>query len=117
MIFRDHSHSDTTASTLCPTPPLEDGETIYEYLAKLKHAVIHIKTDEPDNYDPHRIECDWVHLVYGDVMKMMPEDALELLSKHVTLSPSPKVQARTPLLYKLRLGSEGDVNEDKAIVY
>jgi hypothetical protein len=51
---------------------------IYGYLAKMRHAAIHIKTVEPDYSDIPDFEYIWAKTVYEE---MKPEDA-----KFVTMS-------------------------------
>ena len=65
---------------------LERAKRLCGYLAKMKHAAIRVRTDEPDYSDIPEFEYDWSKSVYGDVMELIPTDAPEPLGKYVTLS-------------------------------
>jgi len=65
---------------------LERAKHVYGYLAKMKHAVIRIRTEEPDYSGLPEQHFDWSHSVYGNVEEMLPKDAPEALGKYVTLS-------------------------------
>ena len=64
---------------------LERVKRIFGYLAKMKHAVIRIRTDEPDFSSLPHIEFDWEKTVYGNVTELVPKDAPKPLGKFVTL--------------------------------
>jgi len=59
---------------------------IYGYLAKMKHAVIRIRTAEPDYSDLPDFEYDWSRSVYGELFEELPRDAPEPLGKYVRLT-------------------------------
>ena len=59
---------------------------IYGYLAKMKHAKIRVRTEEPDHSGLPNFEFDWSRTVHGAIEEMLPNDAPELLGKHVTLT-------------------------------
>ena len=65
---------------------LECAKRLCGYLAKMKHAAIHVRTEEPDYSDIPEFEYDWSKSVYGDVTELLPTDAPEPLGKFVTLS-------------------------------
>ena len=65
---------------------LERVKRLYGYLAKMKHAVICVRTEEPDYSDLPEQEYDWEYTVYGDVKELLPKDAPEPLGKHVTMT-------------------------------
>ena len=65
---------------------LDRVKRIYGYLAKMKHGVIRIRTDEPDYSGLPNQEFDWAYSVYGDVKELIPKDAPEPLGKFVTLT-------------------------------
>ena len=65
---------------------LDRVKRIYGYLSKMKHAVIRIRTDEPDYSDIPDFDYDWSQTVYGVVKEMKPHDAPQPLGKHVTLT-------------------------------
>jgi len=52
----------------------------------MRHAVIRIRTDEPDYSDIPHVEYDWAKSVYGEVKEVLPEDAPKPLGKFVTLT-------------------------------
>ena len=51
----------------------------------MKHAVIRIRTDEPDLSSLPMLEFDWEKSVYGNVKELIPEDAPKPLGKFVTI--------------------------------
>jgi hypothetical protein len=65
---------------------LDRAKRVCCYLAKMKHAVIRFRTEEPDYSDLPTQEYDWEWSVYGDVTEAMPEDAPEPLGRFVTLT-------------------------------
>ena len=65
---------------------IERCKHIYVYLSKMRHAVIRVRTDDPDFSALPDITYDWSQSVYGDVKEVIPEDCLKPLGKHVTLS-------------------------------
>ena len=52
----------------------------------MKHAVIRIRTEEPDYSDLPKVEFDWEKSVYGNVSELIPEDAPKPLGKFVTMT-------------------------------
>ena len=52
----------------------------------MRHAAIHIRTEEPDYSDLPNVEFDWAKSVYGEVKELIPHDAPEPLGKFVTLT-------------------------------
>ena len=65
---------------------LERCKRVYGYLAKMKHAMIRIRTDEPDFSGLPEIVYDWARSVYGDVVEVIPSDCPKALGKYVTLT-------------------------------
>ena len=59
---------------------------IYRYLAKMRHASIRIRTEEPDYSDIPEVEYDWSRSVYGNVKETKPKDAPTALGNFVTLT-------------------------------
>jgi hypothetical protein len=59
---------------------------MYGYLAKMKHAALRIRVEEPDYSDIPEFEHDWSRSVYGNVEEMIPHDAPTPLGKFVTLT-------------------------------
>jgi Reverse transcriptase (RNA-dependent DNA polymerase) len=57
---------------------------IYGYLAKMRHASIRVRTQEPDYSDIPDEVYDWTYSVYGNVQEYLPADAPEPLGNHVT---------------------------------
>ena len=64
---------------------LDRVKRIIGYLSKMRHAVIRVRTDEPDYSDLPDPQYDWTE-IYGDVKEEIPSDAPEPLGKWVTLS-------------------------------
>jgi hypothetical protein len=59
---------------------------IYGYLLKMKHALIRIRTEEPDYSDlPDNVHY-WTYSVYGEVKELLPVGAPKPLRTFVTLS-------------------------------
>ena len=58
---------------------------VYGYLAKMKDAVIRIRTDEPDLSALPIQEFDWEKSVYGNISEIVPTDAPKALGKYVVL--------------------------------
>ena len=52
----------------------------------MRHAVIRIRTDEPDYSDLPDIEYDWSRSVYGELKEVLPADAPPPLGNYVTLT-------------------------------
>ena len=50
----------------------------------MQHAVIRVRTEEPDYSDIPTPIYDWVYSTYGEVKELKPEDAPEPLGKRVT---------------------------------
>ena len=65
---------------------LERAQRICGYLAKMKHAVIRFRVDEPDYSDVPDNEYDWATSVYGNVQEDIPQDIPEPLGNTVTLT-------------------------------
>jgi hypothetical protein len=51
----------------------------------MRFVSIHIRTEEPDYSDVPDHQYDWTYTVYGNTKEVLPNDAPEPLSKHVTL--------------------------------
>ena len=56
---------------------------VYSYLAKMKHATIRIRTEEPDLSGLPDQVFDWEKSVYGEVTELLPDDAPRPLGKEV----------------------------------
>lgn len=65
---------------------LDRLKRIYGYLAKMRHAGIRIRTDEPDYSDVPDLEHDWARSVYGEIKEIIPHNAPEPLGNYVTLT-------------------------------
>ncbi len=65
---------------------LDRAKRIYGYLAKMRHAGIRVRTDEPDYSDIPDFEYDWSKSVYGELEELKPEDAPEPLGRNVIMS-------------------------------
>ena len=65
---------------------LERCKRIYGYLSKMKHAMIRVRTEEPDYSDVPEQHFDWAYTVYGDVKEIIPDDLPEPLGKPVVLT-------------------------------
>ena len=65
---------------------LERAKRVYAYLAKMKHAAIRMRTEEPDYSDIPKFDYDWSRTIYGNVKECKPHDAPKPLGKHVTLT-------------------------------
>ena len=65
---------------------LEHAKRIYGYLAKMRHAAIRVRTDEPDYSDIPDFQYDWSRSVYGELKEITPTDAPEPLGNFVTLT-------------------------------
>jgi hypothetical protein len=65
---------------------LERAKRVYGYLAKMKHAVIRVRTDEPDYSGLPEQDFDWAYSVYGNIREILPKNAPEPLGKYVTLT-------------------------------
>jgi hypothetical protein len=52
----------------------------------MKHAIIRIRTEEPDYSALPEQDFDWTYTVYGEVTELKPKDAPEPLGKHVRLT-------------------------------
>ena len=64
---------------------LDRVKLIYGYLAKMRHAVIRIRTDEPDLSSFLSLELYWEKSIYGYVRELIPRDAPTLLGEFVIL--------------------------------
>ena len=56
---------------------------VYCYLAKMKHATIRIRTEQPDLSGLPDQLFEWEKSVYGEVKELLPEDAPRSLGKEV----------------------------------
>ena len=65
---------------------LERIKRVYGYLSKMQHAIIRVRTEEPDYSDVPDIQYDWSRSVYGKLEEMKPTDAPEPLGRFVTLT-------------------------------
>ena len=65
---------------------LDRVKRIYSYLSKMRHAIIRIRTEEPDYSGLPEQDFDWEYSVYGDVKELHPEDAPPPLGNYVTLT-------------------------------
>ena len=65
---------------------LERLQRIYSYLAKMRHAVIRVRTGEPDYSGLPEHDYDWTYTPYGNVKEQVPYDMPEPLGKYVTLT-------------------------------
>ena len=65
---------------------LERTKRVVGYLAKMKHATLRYRTEEPDYSDLPHEEYSWDRSVYGDAHELIPDDAPEPLGKAVTHS-------------------------------
>jgi hypothetical protein len=59
---------------------------IYEYLYKMKDAVLRIRMAEPDYSALPDQQFDWAKMVYGDISEMVPDDIPTPLGNYVTLT-------------------------------
>ncbi len=62
---------------------LDRVKRICGYLSKMKHAVLRVRTDEPDYSDIPEVHFEWERTVYGDCSEVLPDDAPEPLGKPV----------------------------------
>jgi hypothetical protein len=65
---------------------LERAKRLCGYLAKMKHAAIRIRVEEPDFSDLPEVEFDWDKTIYGNIKEEIPHKAPKPLGKAVTLS-------------------------------
>ena len=65
---------------------LEQCKRVYGYLWKMRHAMIRIRTEEPDYSAIPVVEYNWARFVYGTVVELQQEDWPTPRGKHVTLS-------------------------------
>ena len=63
---------------------LERVKRIYSYIAKMRHATIRVRTDEPDFSGLPDEPYQWDYSVYGNVKEELPKDAPEPLGNYVT---------------------------------
>jgi len=78
-----------TMSGFCTNPRwghLEHCKHIYGYLSKMKDAMVHVWTDEPNYSGLPEQDFDWARTIYGDVKEVVPEDIPEPLGKFVMLT-------------------------------
>ena len=59
---------------------------VYGYLAKMKEAIIRVRTDEPDYSGLPDQEFEWEQSVYGKVSEIIPTDAPPPLGNYVMLT-------------------------------
>jgi hypothetical protein len=64
---------------------LDRAKRVVGYLAKMKHAIMRFRTDEPDFSDLPTQDFDWKHTVYGNVTELIPDDIPTPLGKPVQL--------------------------------
>ena len=62
---------------------MERIKRLYSYLAKMKHATIRIRTEQPDLSGLPDQLFEWEKSVYGEVKELLPEDAPRSLGKEV----------------------------------
>jgi hypothetical protein len=55
-------------------------------MAKMRHAVIRVRTSEPDYSALPEQEFDWTYTEYGNVKELLPYDMPEPLGNYVTLT-------------------------------
>jgi hypothetical protein len=65
---------------------LDRVKRIYGYLSKMRHAMIRIRTDEPDHSGLPDKVYDWEHSVYAGAEELMPHDAPPALGKPVVMT-------------------------------
>ena len=65
---------------------MERVKRIYGYLAKMKNAMIRVRTDEPDYSDIPDFKPNWSKSVYDNPKEQVPHDAPTPLGKFVTLT-------------------------------
>ena len=65
---------------------LDRVKRVCGYLAKMRHATIRIRTDEPDYSDINTTEHDWAYTVYGKVEEQIPAHLPEPLGKTVVVT-------------------------------
>jgi hypothetical protein len=65
---------------------MERAKRIYGYLARMEHAMIRVRTNEPDYSALPVPVFDWAHTVYGDISEIIPIDVPPALGKYVTLT-------------------------------
>ncbi len=65
---------------------LDRVKRIVGYLAKMRHAFLRFRIEEPDYSTLSKPKFDWEKTVYGDVKELIPDDAPEPLGKPVTLT-------------------------------
>ena len=65
---------------------LDRAKRIYSYLAKMRHATIRVRTNEPDYSGLPEQDNDWTYTAYGNVKEQIPHDLPEPLGNYVTLT-------------------------------
>ena len=65
---------------------LERVKRICGYLAKMKNAMIRIRTEEPDYSDIPDVQYDWSRSVYGELTEVLPTDTPPQLGSYVTMT-------------------------------
>ena len=68
-----------------PAGHLDQCKHIYRYLHKMWHAMIQVRTDEPDFSSLLDLTYDWAQSFYGNIKELIPEDSPKALGKHVML--------------------------------
>jgi hypothetical protein len=58
------------------------GLCVYGYATKMKHAIIHVRTEEPDFSSLPEQDFDWAYSVYGNVREIDLTDIPEALGKY-----------------------------------
>jgi hypothetical protein len=61
-------------------------QRVIAYLAKMRHATIRFRTEEPDFSALPELHYDWMHTVYGRIKEVIPADLPPPLGKPVTLT-------------------------------
>jgi hypothetical protein len=65
---------------------MERAKRIYGYLSRMEHAMIRVRTNEPDYSALPIPEFEWAHTVYGNISEIIPHDVPPALGKYVTLT-------------------------------
>jgi len=65
---------------------LEHLKHVYGYIAKMRSAMIRVRTEQPDYSDLPDFQYDWAQSVYGELEELKPTDAPEPLGNFVTLT-------------------------------
>ena len=65
---------------------MDHVQRVIAYLAKMRHASIRFRTEEPDFSALPEPHYDWMHTVYGRIKEVIPADLPMPLGKLVTLT-------------------------------